>query len=507
MSERVRRRREVGGSATTSRLRTSAQRECGGLSPASRLRIAADVHRHSTSDDDSGCVLEEYAWVPSGLKPDMVHAYFSCLPEDKVPYVNSAGEKWRQRQLRFQLPPQDSDVRYCEKLTSDEQDELRMFERGRKTECLGRGVVQHVPFDGKPSKCKKCSQSLEEGEMCVMASRTKRAYHPGCFRCHECDALLVDLIYFANDDKAYCGRHHAEQLKPRCAKCDELIFGEECTEAEGRTWHLHHFQCSDCGDVLGGKKYMQRANKPVCLNCFHSSTATLMCTTCKTNFPVETPHMSQGDLHWHASGQCFSCCVCSKNLLGIKYSLVGENLYCGYKTCGGEDELLDEDRLGSPNRRRLMEKTTKVVRIPASPRAPQRTMSAPKPRPPQRAPPPPPSENIYETVLPCSSSSSPEFEKKYGGSGRVMSSDAIGKASPSNYYSKTPNKLVNGDFPQEYSTSSSDSEDEEFYISHMMAAASLSRQQQPVRKVQTMTSSGGGVRVAKKKKSTRCIVS
>uniref|UniRef100_A0A1I7WMN1 PET domain-containing protein n=1 Tax=Heterorhabditis bacteriophora TaxID=37862 RepID=A0A1I7WMN1_HETBA len=110
MTERVRRRRSRD-------LRIPREsRENSGLSPASRLRIAADVHRHSTSDDDSGCVLEEYAWVPSGLKPDMVHLYFSCLPDDKVPYVNSAGEKWRQRQLRYQLPPQDSDGRYCGEL-------------------------------------------------------------------------------------------------------------------------------------------------------------------------------------------------------------------------------------------------------------------------------------------------------------------------------------------------------------------------------------------------------
>lgn len=50
--------------------RFQMSRSC--LSPASRIRIAADVHRHSTSDDDSGCVLEEYSWVPSGIKPDMV---------------------------------------------------------------------------------------------------------------------------------------------------------------------------------------------------------------------------------------------------------------------------------------------------------------------------------------------------------------------------------------------------------------------------------------------------
>lgn len=162
---------------------------------------------------------------------------------------------------------------------------------------------------------------------------------------------------------------------------------------------------------------ISRANKPVCLKCFHSSSSTITCTTCRIPFSSETPHMSQGDLHWHASGQCFCCCVCSKNLLGVKYSRVGESLYCGYQTCGGEDEeLLDEDRLGSP-RRQLSHKSTRVVKIPASPRVPRgiQMPSGPlgRPKPPQRAPPPPPSENIYETVMPCSSTNSPNFDKKY----------------------------------------------------------------------------------------------
>ena len=33
---------------------------------------SGDGQRHSHSDDDSGCALEEYTWVPPGLKPDQV---------------------------------------------------------------------------------------------------------------------------------------------------------------------------------------------------------------------------------------------------------------------------------------------------------------------------------------------------------------------------------------------------------------------------------------------------
>ncbi|VDL74790.1 unnamed protein product [Nippostrongylus brasiliensis] len=394
MSERVRRRR-------SRELRVP--RHDGGLSPASRLRIAADVHRHSTSDDDSGCVLEEYAWV------FQVHMYFAALPEEKVPYVNSSGEKWRVRQLRHQLPPQDSDPRYCSRLSTEEEDELRLFERRRKVECLGRGAVDRVPYDDQNRKCATCSEPFDEGEVCVIATRTGTVYHPACFQCAECATLLVDLIYFSHDGKVYCGRHHAEQIKPRCARCDELIFGEECTEAEGRTWHHHHFQCSDCSKELGGQKYMQRNNKPVCLSCFHSEgSPTLQCTSCKGTIPLEHPHISQSDLSWHADRRCFCCSVCAKNLLGRKYSLVNNSLYCGYKTCGGEDELFDDDRIATssspskkvhPEHQRRKYRTVEGRAVAPSLKMPSSPVA---PRPPQRAPPPPPppAENIYETVLP-----------------------------------------------------------------------------------------------------------
>lgn len=35
-------------------------------------KISMGFQRSSTSDDDSGCALEEYAWVPPGLRPEQV---------------------------------------------------------------------------------------------------------------------------------------------------------------------------------------------------------------------------------------------------------------------------------------------------------------------------------------------------------------------------------------------------------------------------------------------------
>lgn len=43
-------------------------------------KLMFDFQRNSTSDDDSGCALEEYAWVPPGLKPEQVTIFLGAFP-------------------------------------------------------------------------------------------------------------------------------------------------------------------------------------------------------------------------------------------------------------------------------------------------------------------------------------------------------------------------------------------------------------------------------------------
>merc|ERR1719415_140209 len=128
--------------------------------------------KQAHSDDDSGCALEEYTWVPPGLKPDQVHLYFSTLPDDKVPYVNSVGEKYRIKQLLQQLPPHDNEVRYCNSLSEDEKKELRLFSAQRKRDALGRGTVKQMPVTLQtPATCECCGDSIVGGDICISASR------------------------------------------------------------------------------------------------------------------------------------------------------------------------------------------------------------------------------------------------------------------------------------------------------------------------------------------------
>ncbi|XP_069682229.1 protein espinas-like [Periplaneta americana] len=295
---------------------------------------ATDPHRHSQSDDDSGCALEEYTWVPPGLRPDQVHVYFSALPEDKVPYVNSVGERYRVRQLLHQLPPHDNEVRYCHSLSDEERKELRLFSAQRKREALGRGSVRQLPA---PMSCDACEEALSSGDICVFASRAgpNTCWHPACFTCCVCKELLVDLIYFYREGKLYCGRHHAETLKPRCSACDEIILADECTEAEGRAWHMKHFACFECDRQLGGQRYIMRDGRPYCLNCFDAMFAEY-CDSCGEPIGVDQGQMSHEGQHWHATEQCFCCHTCRSSLLGRPFLPRRGAIYCSIACSKGE---------------------------------------------------------------------------------------------------------------------------------------------------------------------------
>ncbi|XP_030197272.1 prickle-like protein 1b isoform X2 [Gadus morhua] len=301
-------------------------------------KVPLGFQRSSTSDDDSGCALEEYAWVPPGLRPEQVQMYFSCLPEDKVPYVNSPGEKHRIRQLLYQLPPHDNEVRYCQSLSEEERRELLMFSGQRKREALGRGTPKVLPRALQHSRCENCSGGINGGEMAVFASRAgpTPCWHPGCFSCSTCQELLVDLIYFHHNGQIHCGRHHAEVLKPRCSACDEIILSDECTEAEGRHWHMKHFACYECEAMLGGQRYIMKDGRPYCCGCFESLYAEY-CEACGENIGVDHAQMTYEGVHWHANDQCFCCAQCKSSLLGCPFLPKEGRIYCSKACSQGED--------------------------------------------------------------------------------------------------------------------------------------------------------------------------
>lgn len=62
----------------------------------------------------------------------------------------------------------------------------------------------------------------------------------------------------------------------------QIIFSDECTEAEGRHWHMKHFACFECETVLGGQRYIMKDGRPYCCGCFESLYAEY-CEACGEN--------------------------------------------------------------------------------------------------------------------------------------------------------------------------------------------------------------------------------
>lgn len=178
---------------------------------------------------------------------------------------------------------------------------------------------------------------MSGGDMAVSAARAgpSARWHPGCFVCHTCRELLVDLVYFWRDGRLYCGRHHAETLKPRCSACDEIILADECTEAEGRAWHMKHFACAECAKQLGGQRYIMREARPYCLLCFDTCFAEY-CDACGEPVGVDQGQMSHEGQHWHATERCFACHTCHASLLGRPFLPRKGAIFCSIACSKGE---------------------------------------------------------------------------------------------------------------------------------------------------------------------------
>lgn len=88
------------------------------------------------------------------------------------------------------------------------------------------------------------------------------------------------------------GRAHSDFLSPSASLfLLKIIFADECTEAEGRHWHMKHFCCLECETVLGGQRYIMKDGRPFCCGCFESLYAEY-CETCGEHIGESQPRLA-----------------------------------------------------------------------------------------------------------------------------------------------------------------------------------------------------------------------
>ncbi|XP_049627003.1 testin [Suncus etruscus] len=302
-----------------------------------------------------------YEWAPPVQNQALARQYMQMLPKEKQPVAGSEGAQYRKKQLAKQLPAHDQDPSKCHELSPKEVKEMQQFVKKYKSEALGVGDVKlpkdmdgpgpdrtHIPggdrsttapvgsIENKSAEhktnqysCYCCKQSMKEGDPAVYAERAgyDKLWHPACFVCSACHELLVDMIYFWKNGKLYCGRHYCDSEKPRCAGCDELIFSNEYTQAENQNWHLKHFCCFDCDNILAGEIYVMVNDRPVCKPCYVKNHA-VVCQGCHNAIDPEMQRVTYNNFSWHASTECFLCSCCSKCLIGQKFMPVEGMVFC-----------------------------------------------------------------------------------------------------------------------------------------------------------------------------------
>ena len=105
----------------------------------------------------------------------------------------------------------------------------------------------------------QCLDNLEDLYISAARSGPDKWWHPQCFQCSICKELLVDLIYFYANGRLYCGRHHAETLKPRCSACDEVRSVTTCQNISFSVdWLIYAnavYLCARHGEITFQEEY------------------------------------------------------------------------------------------------------------------------------------------------------------------------------------------------------------------------------------------------------------
>ncbi|KFP05226.1 Prickle-like 1, partial [Calypte anna] len=240
----------------------------------------------------------------------------------------------RARALLQQLPPQDCDERYCQDLAEEERRQLRAFSARRRREALGQGLACPVPgpcpcWPRKKRRWRKDSfLSLLESPLAEKVPSPFLAQQSIPWVNGFLDGSLVDGSFWVLRERLGCSGTGCFPL--------QLIFMEECIEAEGRRWHLEHFCCLECEVPLRGQRYVMRSGRPCCCGCFESLFAE-PCQACGDPIGADSEEATHQGLHWHARASCFCCSLCRKPLGGQPLTSRRGRLFCSEICSLGRD--------------------------------------------------------------------------------------------------------------------------------------------------------------------------
>jgi paxillin len=127
--------------------------------------------------------------------------------------------------------------------------------KGEKPYCESDYLKLFVP------KCKGCDDYIM-GDGIEACGAFWHEEHFNCTHCH-CD--FDGDSYFEHDDRPYCEEHYFELFGQKCAGCGEVITDDTELHALDKSWHEHHFKCTECKEPLDVLDFRAHEDKPYCV--------------------------------------------------------------------------------------------------------------------------------------------------------------------------------------------------------------------------------------------------
>jgi len=124
-------------------------------------------------------------------------------------------------------------------------------------------------YQDKAEKCDKCQLPILERFLTV----NEHKYHAECFRCCKCDKSLDGIKHYESEAGAVCSDCYKEHFAEKCERCAEpLDMGDPETKTRfiicnDNKYHLHCYNCTDCGQSLENQHVYLKEDNIVCEKC------------------------------------------------------------------------------------------------------------------------------------------------------------------------------------------------------------------------------------------------
>ncbi|XP_065316901.1 four and a half LIM domains protein 2-like isoform X2 [Gordionus sp. m RMFG-2023] len=259
----------------------------------------------------------------------------SQLPNNKVPRIGSAGERYRQQQLNLQLPKQDFSQAYCKYLTfngnkrndkengSGTLNNCNNYDDNDDIEDITDNIPDRLSDQTIIDKYEEFVAIRNEVYLEVGYAKENRKLNQECYTCKR-EIEYSDVAVYS-----------PKLLKSKSSK-NELKNGEENSnlnkneDKEGNKvlsdycWHPACFVCQVCQELLVDLNHCVKDGYLYCERHF-AETFKSRCSNCdELIFANEYTKAMNKD--WH-NGH-FTCKNCNQSLTGKRYIVKDENQYC-----------------------------------------------------------------------------------------------------------------------------------------------------------------------------------